>query len=171
MVIELDWEKSLLSNKFTFIIKNENVGSYRYGLFKDNAEGELLNRSLRFRQNGILRKHTRIINPDNDEIIGIIKLRPGLFKNKADITLDGEHYSWSSKSTWSSKWELRDESSVRVAGNNNSLRGKFQVTQPNVPLILSAMYISRNFKDSNRFFTLLFVLPPVLQYLFRLTGG
>jgi len=89
MVIELDWEKSLLSNKFTFIIKNENVGSYRYGLFKDNAEGELLNRSLRFRQNGILRKHTRIINPDNDEIIGIIKLRPGLFKNKADITLDG----------------------------------------------------------------------------------
>lgn len=171
MVIDLEWEKSLLSNKFTFIIKNERVGSYRYGLLKDNAEGELLNRPLSFRKKGLLRIHTKIINPDTDQVIGIIKLRPGLFKNKADITIDGDHYSWSSVATWSSKWELRDEESVRVAGNNNSLRGKFQVTQPNVPLILSAMYISRNFKDSNRFFTLLFVVPPVLQYIFRLSGG
>ena len=64
-----------------------------YGLFKDNAEGELLNRSaaiFTFQNRLVLRKHTRNYKPliNTNEIIASFEITsPARQKMKADITL------------------------------------------------------------------------------------
>lgn len=170
MDIKLDWEKTLFVNRFTFFVKNKEVGRYSYGLFKDNAKGQLLNINLRFKKSGWFNSRTDIINSDDESKVGTIIMKSGLIRNKATIVVRDTFYEWESTSFWSGKWHLKDADRVRVKGNNNKLRGTFKVTDADVPLILSSMYISRNFKDSNKLFTIIIASPPVINFLFRLTG-
>jgi hypothetical protein len=168
MNITLYWEKTLFINRFTFFVKNEKVGRYSYGLFKDNAEGQLLNIRLKFKKRGWFKSKSDIIETTSNTVIGTIDLKKGLFKNKAVVVINGKTYKWEHSSVWSGKWELIDGEQVRVKGNNNRLKGIYEIVDADVPLILSSMYISRNFKDSNSAFTLVIVLPPILKFIANL---
>ncbi|MCC5925064.1 MAG: hypothetical protein JJU41_00770 [Bacteroidetes bacterium] len=170
MNITLAWEKTLFLNRFTFFIKNEKVGRYRYGFLKDNAEGTLLKHRFKFKKRGWFKSTTDIIDLSSSQVVGTIDLNKGLLKNKATVKLGNKVYHWNHSSVWTSKWELTEGSETRVKGKTNRLRGLYEVSDGNVVLILSSMYISRNFKDSNNLFTLIIAAPPVLKFIFNLLG-
>jgi hypothetical protein len=167
MEINIEWEKLLFSGKYQLFASDKIVGSLFFKNWKRESNGELMGIKLIFRTKWFFGTKVKIYHPDNPKPIGFIQYNKGFLRNAAVIQYDDKSFDWSFKSPWSSKWTVTDGTRVRVSSKNNSLKGNLTITDPEVPLVLSALLISRYYKDSNTsIFTILFAGSTVAKFLF-----
>lgn len=165
MNVDIVWEKLLFSSKYQFQIKNEKVGKISFNSWKNSATGELLNRVLTFKTKGIFIPRTRMVDTESGLIFGSIKYHSGFFRNSATIIYDDKTFEWKQRGFWSSKFDVTDGDGVRISGKTNKLKGIFETTNPEVPLVLSTIIINRYYRGKNTLFSAAVALPPVLTYL------
>jgi hypothetical protein len=166
MEIILYWEKLLFSGNYQLSAKDKQVGSFRFKRLSRASVGELMGIKVRFEADGFFRKKTYMFYGDDAKAFGVINHDRGLLTNAATVRYNENSYEWNFKNPVSSKWEVKDGTSVRIKSKTTSLKGKMKISQPEAPLILASLYVSRYYKDSNaNILTVILAGSAVFQFL------
>jgi hypothetical protein len=171
MDIDIVWEKLLFSGHYQFAAKDKVVGKLQFKRWKRESEGELMGITVRFQADGLFRKKTYMYLGEESKPFGAIYYNKGLFTNSATIKYNDNTYDWTFKNPFSTKWVVKDATSVRIRSKTNTLKGKLKITEPEAPLILASLLVSRYFKDSNTsILTVLFAGSAVFRFLLEMFG-
>jgi hypothetical protein len=140
MKTTLTWKKGFLKKTYEIYSDNYLVGKLVENTWGNLAEGEINNKKYQFKNHGLFKQKTQIIDTESNSVIGNIVYNA--FMTKATIEYLGQIAYWKYNNIWNTKFSIKDNVGNQISYHGSCSNGELEYDKPNDLLVLTGLYVT-----------------------------
>jgi hypothetical protein len=138
----LTWKKGIFKRAHEFYDGDKLVGTMKDRTWSQIVDASMNGKNYCFVTKGFFKRETSIVNPENDQVYGIITYKT--WRRKATISYSNKEVFWEYENFWNTKWSIYDTNGTKVHYFGRNASGEIECNEQNDVLILAGMFI-RNY--------------------------
>ena len=139
MQTKLTWEKGLFSDSFCIFDSDKQIGFMKKSLFSQKSIAEINGEKYEFRENGLFKQETDIIDVSKNQVIG--KIKYNTWGHKAFLDVHSENFTWEYKNIWNTEWVIYDSQGLNISYKSSLTSGQIETNANDAIKLLSGLYV------------------------------